>query len=318
MDPPQIDLAWIKAEANAEQVFACCGLRLLGRGEQRQACCPFHDDRRPSLAVNLAKKVFFCHACGETGDLITFVVRHQGCSPLEAACRIAGWCGLPTRPCVGALTARKRAVEAAAAEEDTGRGQNPPLGFRLTLDPGHPYLAQRGLSREIIDRFGLGYCASGLMTGRICIPIHRSEDGALIAYAGRWAGETVPNGVRRYLLPRHFRKSLILFNLDRVWGSEHLVLVEGFFGAFAVAALEVPVVALMGRSLSARQEELLRESGIQRLTLLLDGDGPGRRATEALLPRLARSFFVREAELPDGAQPDTIGMAALRDTLQLA
>jgi DNA primase len=62
----------------------------------------------------------------------------------------------------------------------------------------------------------------------------------------------------------------------------------------------------MGRVLSTEQETLLIESGVRMLTLLLDGDRPGREATERLLPRLATDFFVRVVRLPDGAQPDTV------------
>jgi DNA primase len=51
---------------------------------------------------------------------------------------------------------------------------------------------------------------------------------------------------------------------------------------------------------------LLRASGARRLTLLLDGDRPGREATGELLPRPAADFFVRVVHLPDGAQPDTV------------
>jgi DNA primase len=42
------------------------------------------------------------------------------------------------------------------------------------------------------------------------------------------------------------------------------------------------------------------------LTLMLDGDRPGREATDHLLPRLANRFFVRSVRLPDRAKPDTV------------
>jgi DNA primase len=75
---------------------------------------------------------------------------------------------------------------------------------------------------------------------------------------------------------------------------------------FRLHVLGVPAVALMGRTLSAEQEMLLIDSGIRMLTLLLDGDRPGREATNQLLPRLAEHFFIRMVSLPDGAEPDTV------------
>ena len=50
------------------------------------------------------------------------------------------------------------------------------------------------------------------MAGRVCIPIHNTA-GELVAYAGRWPGEP-PEGVERYLLPKKFEKSRVLFNLN--------------------------------------------------------------------------------------------------------
>jgi DNA primase len=73
----------------------------------------------------------------------------------------------------------------------------------------------------------------------------------------------------------------------------------------------------MGRALSTEQETLLIESRARFLTLLLDGDRPGREATADLLPRLAARFFVRVVRLPDGAQPDTIAEQYLLDALSL-
>ena len=102
--------------------------------------------------------------------------------------------------------------------------ENKPLSFRLQLDATHPYLATRGLKRETIEAFGIGYCGRGLMKGRIAIPIH-NEKGELIAYAGRWADKEVPADTPRYLLPEGFGKQAILFNLHRAVARDHDVMV---------------------------------------------------------------------------------------------
>jgi DNA primase len=104
-----------------------------------------------------------------------------------------------------------------------------------------------------------------------------------------------------------------LFNLSRLARPvEHVVVVEGFFGAMRLHGLGVPVVALMGSSISAEQASLLRDAGVVRVSLMLDGDAPGRAAALTMLPVLARSFFVRTFELPDGQQPDAVDEAVLR------
>ena len=46
-------------------------------------CCPFHDDRHPSMKLN--RDYFYCFGCGATGDVIDFVARLFGLSSYEAA-----------------------------------------------------------------------------------------------------------------------------------------------------------------------------------------------------------------------------------------
>lgn len=43
------------------------------------ACCPFHDDRHPSLKLN--EDYFYCFGCGATGDVIDFTARLYDLSP---------------------------------------------------------------------------------------------------------------------------------------------------------------------------------------------------------------------------------------------
>jgi DNA primase len=72
-----------------------------------------------------------------------------------------------------------------------------------------------------------------------------------------------------------------------------------------------------GFDLSPNQEELLVRSGVRFLTLLLDGDVPGRQATKELLLRLGKCLFVRAAALPDGEAPDTVSEALLAEVLRV-
>src|SRR3954449_11723268 len=46
---------------------------------QAKACCPFHDDERPSCSVNLERRIFHCHAgsCGVSGNVLEFVHRME-------------------------------------------------------------------------------------------------------------------------------------------------------------------------------------------------------------------------------------------------
>jgi DNA primase len=302
----------MKSEASFEQILRHYGVKFVGRGKQRMALCPFHADTKPSCSLHLERRLFHCFGCGAQGSVLDFVARIENVPIRDAAARIEEICGFRTEaPAYGRSSAHPRGDD----------GKDPcrplrPLPFRLKLDPLHPYLSARGISPEVTTMFGLGYCrCNGTpLQGWICIPIH-DERGTLVAYAGRQASDAVPQGVPKYILPRGFEKRRVLFNLHRVSGAEHLVLVEGYWSVFRLQTLGLPSVALMGRVLFPEQATLLKESSVRMLTLLLDGDRPGREATGELLSRLATQFFVRVVHLPDGAQPDTVSEQLLLQAL---
>jgi hypothetical protein len=65
-------------------------LDLKKQGAEHVACCPFHSERSPSFKVNASKGIFQCFGCGEHGDAIDFVMRHEGVKFREAVERIVG------------------------------------------------------------------------------------------------------------------------------------------------------------------------------------------------------------------------------------
>jgi len=154
------------------------------------------------------------------------------------------------------------------------------------------------------------------MAGRVCIPI-QNGDGRTVAYAGRWVGpdESLPEGKGKYELPAGFRKELELFNLHRAKHCKHLVVVEGYFAAIRLHGLRIPAVALMGTSVSVKQLELLAHANARHITVMLDGDEPGREAAEKVAGAIANVVWCRIVHLPDRAQPDTVDRAELERRL---
>jgi DNA primase len=76
------------------------------------------------------------------------------------------------------------------------------------------------------------------------------------------------------------------------------VVVEGFFDCFKMHQAGLPcVVALMGCSLSLRQEQLLRER-FQEVVLFLDGDRAGRTAAMTIANRLVSKVSIRLIDIP--------------------
>ena len=90
----------------------------------------------------------------------------------------------------------------------------------------------------------------------------------------------------------------------------------GYFDCLRVHRAGLPwVVALMGSSLSAEQENALLEA-FDRVVLLLDADATGRRASRAIAARLSGRCWVAGVQVPDGAQPDQLSLVALQHLLR--
>lgn len=74
----------VKAAVPVPRAAENYGLRLNRGG---MACCPFHDDRHPSLKLN--EDYFYCFGCGATGDVIDFTSRLFGLTTYEAAMKLS-------------------------------------------------------------------------------------------------------------------------------------------------------------------------------------------------------------------------------------
>ena len=322
--PARIDFAAVRDQASFSTILDRYGIAHESRRRQISVLCPFHKDTRPSLSVNLDAKVFNCFACDAEGDILDFVAKMEKVSIVDGTKLVADWFGIPieapssARNCARKSARSKGGVATPLPERrsnptasfDAIDKANKPRPYELPLDVEHEYLAKRGLTTELIETFGLGYCDRGFLHGRVAIPLH-SPRGVLIGYAGRWASDALPGRTQKYLLPPGFKKRSVLFNYHRAAGGRHLVIVEGYWSVFRLHALSMPSVALMGRTLSEEQHELLRYSRAQLITVLLDGDEPGRSATEKIVPRLAGKFFVRAPHLPHGEAPDTVAQDLL-------
>lgn len=316
MPPPQADFRSLKQRIPIDHVLARYGLKLRPVGPHTLCGpCPLptHTSRqsRQSFSVNLSLQVWSCHSASCIaarggrigGHVIDLVAIMERCGLREAGLRLQDWFSVRA---LYPAPVRVLAMAPSAAEP------NRPLGFALQrIDTRHPYLAQRGISPATARLFGVGlYHGNGFLAGRCVIPI-RDEQSQLVAYAGRAVNREEP----KYRFPAGFRKSQVLFNLDRAMqtGGNHVIVVEGFFDALKVHQAGFPaVVALMGASFSQRQSELL-VSHFASVTLMLDGDEPGRRAAAVIVQLLIATLPINKVELPNHIQPDQLSSAEIND-----
>jgi DNA primase len=322
MISPWVDFKAVKRGVSMEMALAYYGvmLRRIDGAYLRGRCpLPAHTSKRStqSFIVNTDKNAWVCHSdsCVASrggrsgGNVLDFVAALERCSVRDAALRLQERFAMPAVPALKEPTIS--ATQGASSYMPTGEEEsNQPLSFTLRgIDLHHRYLTERGVDSKTAADFGIGaYPGKGLMADRLVIPIH-NEDGVLVAYAGRSLDLSEP----KYKFPPRFRKSHVLFNLNRAirYGSA-VIVVEGFFDCFHVHQAGFPcVVALMGCALSQRQEVLLQQH-FREVTLMLDGDNPGRRAGVIIAARLVTKFAVRVLEIPDGSQPDNLHADQIR------
>lgn len=305
--------------------------------------CPFHQGTHRNFSVSPRKGIYYCFVCHEGGDVFTFLQKRLGMEWPAAVRHVAERVGIEVRE-VETRTQEKDAREpfwelnsAAAAyfrdmlwAEDTGKA-------------ARDYLGLRRVSREIADRFGLGYAPrdldamrehlnalgypdarlaeAGLLVtreetneqrprfrNRLIFPIHDAS-GHHVGFGGRLLGPGEPKYLNSADSPI-FSKSRVLYGLNwakhSIRREDRVVVVEGYFDAVRLwsAGLE-PVVAPLGTALTEQQAALLGRY-TRAAFLLYDSDRAGLKATFRAGDELLRhGFAVQVVTLPEGEDPDS-------------
>ena len=324
-----VDFKAVKAAITMEQVLQHYGLlEKFKRGtDSLNGPCPIHKGSNPTqFRVSISKNIWNCFSeCKHGGNVLDFIAEMEKASIHAAALKAIGWFNLDPEAMAasadkGESAETERSAPAPKAADKPASSPKPapalapessapntPLKFRLDkLERTHPYLTeQRGLTPETILEFGIGFCSKGMMADRIAIPIHNVK-GEVVAYAGRFPGEPGED-TPKYKLPAGFRKSQELFNIDRAIkepADMSLIIVEGFFDAMKLHQHGCrKVVALMGSTLSAAQEELIRQhtNSESHVIIMLDENDAGKAGREDLACRLSKFCFVRVHQFD---QPD--------------
>jgi len=333
-----VDFKAVKTAITMEQVLLHYGiLDKFKRGtDSLSGPCPIHKGDNPTqFRVSISKNIWNCFSeCKHGGNTLDFIAKMENVSIHAAALKAIEWFKLDPEAMsadsheeaveTSEATKAERAPRPTAAKtapvQENGT-PNKPLKFRLDkLERSHPYLAERGLTLETAVDFGIGYCAKGMMAERIAIPISNAE-GNIVAYAGRFPGE-LAEGTPKYKLPQGFRKSQELFNIDRASkepADKPLVIVEGFFDCMKLHQLgHRKVVALMGSTMSAAQEELIRRHTDRngQVIVMLDEDEAGKAGREDIAVRLAKFCFVQTHVFDQpGTQPDQLSAEDVAEML---
>ena len=318
-------------------------VKLVRKGREYVACCPFHNEKTPSFTVNETKGFYHCFGCGAHGDIIRFEMEANGLSFIEAVEKLAHKVGmqLPKLNPESKEQAEKRATAydimemAARFFEKTLRL---PAG-REGLD----YLYSRGFDDEIIRKFRLGFAPGnnglraqlssqgisdkemaelGLLTmpeknrphdffrNRVMIPI-MDKRGKVIAFGGRVMDGSQPKYLNSPETPV-FNKRRILYNLNYArecgYDARRLIICEGYMDVIAMDKYGIGyAVAPLGTALT---EDQIQEAWkvVNEPICCFDGDAAGIRAAtrsvDRVLPILKPGYSLQYAFLPDKQDPD--------------
>ncbi len=305
--------------------------------------CPFHQGTHRNFSVSPKKHMYFCFVCHEGGDVFHFLQKRLGVDWPAAVKMVGEKSGIEVRE----VQTRREGpdpreplweVNATAAVYFQKILWDDPLGAQA-----RDYLAQRDISREVADQFGIGFApreigllrnymntlgfdearliSSGLLIpgedgseprprfrGRLMFPI-LDAPGRNIGFGGRLLGPGEP----KYLNSSEsavFSKGKTLYGLN--WArndirrEDQVLVVEGYFDVVRLMAAGLTtVVAPMGTALSDAQAAMLRKL-TKNVFLLYDSDKPGLQATFRSGDELLRQgVSVRVVTLPEGEDPDT-------------
>src|SRR2546427_2711690 len=301
-------------------------VQLKKAGQNFRGLCPFHSEKTPSFNGHPTKQIYHCFGCGQGGDVFKFVMEMEKCACREAIRVVGEKCGIGIpRPKERSPEERKENQQRAVLVEMHREAQTffvKQLQGTLEGKAARAYLEDRGLDKDAVTRFGIGYAPSGgdellrhlkskynekllVESGlisreqqggrlfdrfrrRITFPIS-NESGKIVAFGCRALGDDQPKYLNSPETPI-YSKSNVLYHMDRakegIRRQDFAILVEGYMDAIAVARAGISnVVASCGTSLAETQIKLLGRF-TKRVVVNYDPDAAGQSATERSLALL--------------------------------
>ncbi len=292
------------------------------RSGRNWAKCPFHgngNERTPSFAINDRDGFYHCFGCGESGDMFTFVEKMDHVSFNEAVEILARKAGVELQTVAG--KAERRDKDELETLFDLNKRIAGTFHYILLNNPeaarARDYLASRGISAQMIERFELGYAPSdtswlerfltkkgyseeilrksGLFSPnsypypmfacRLMFPV-RSWQGRYLGFSGRdlTGKENVPKYKNTSDTPVYSKRHNLFGIYEALEtlkkGKAPAVIVEGNFDVISMHQAGVTsAVASLGTAFTKEQVKLLSRY-VDRIDLMFDSDEAGQKSTD--------------------------------------
>ncbi|MEX2275101.1 MAG: DNA primase [Actinomycetota bacterium] len=285
--------------------------------------CPFHTEKTPSFSVSPSKQVYYCFGCGAGGDAVRFLQEVEGLSFVEAVERLAQSSGIKLRYDGESVAERRAAGRRASLQRANQEAAT--LFHHMLLDgkeasDAREYLASRGIEREMVERFEIGYAPTfpdfllrrlsesfgpevlleaGLASrdgdggvrdrfrGRVTFPVE-DLSGKHVGFGARiLPSDARANDLAKYLNTAEtpiYRKGELLYNLHRaraaITRAGEAFVVEGYTDVIAMAQVGIDGAVATCGTALGADHFRLLSRFAQRVVLSFDSDEAGARAAE--------------------------------------
>jgi DNA primase len=343
MKYPKEYLDEIKLRLKVSQVVGKT-VQLKKRGKEFIGLSPFKNEKSPSFTVNDEKEFYHCFSSGEHGNIFDFLMKTKSIGFGEAVKSLAAEAGM--QPYRFSNFDQKKDLRFQTYKKIFKEYSNyfHQQLFNSNTKEATDYLSRRGLKKNTIEEFQLGYVPwknnfydellkkfseeeinlTGLyykndktgkyidrFNSRILFPVNNIT-GDTIAFGGRIIRE---GKLAKYINSpetEFYKKGNMIFNLDKAKDSrsetDEVLIVEGYMDVLSVYKSGVKnVIANSGTALTERQISLIWKF-FSNPIICLDGDESGQKAAlriaEKLFPLINENNKIYFSIMPNGKDPD--------------
>ena len=343
MKYPKEYLDEIKLRLKVSQIVGKT-VKLKKRGKEFIGLSPFKNEKSPSFTVNDEKEFYHCFSSGEHGNIFDFLMKTKSIGFGEAVKNLAAEAGM--QPYRFSNFDQKKDLRFQTYKnifKDYTNYFNQQL-YDQNYQEALNYLFKRGLKKNIIDEFNLGYVpwknnfyeellkkyseedinSTGLyykndktgkyvdrFNSRVIFPVNNIT-GDTIALGGRIIRESKLAKYINSPETEFYKKGNMIFNLDKAKDSrsktDQVLIVEGYMDVVSVYSSGIKnVIANSGTALTERQITLIWKF-FSNPIICLDGDESGQKAAlriaEKLFPLINETNKIYFSIMPQGKDPD--------------